>query len=169
MVFLYDQFHAVQYFFMGGGAYRYINARCFNAAVPKYIRQMRQVPLNGIEGAGKKVPQVMRKHLMGRNLRRRAQFLHLMTDIGAIHGAAGFCTEDMAGFNAVRPGIPQQPVPQFLLQDNGAVFAFHADLCPARFCCFHCNIHKLADTDPGAAYRLHQQIKPLVSFVPRRR
>ena len=78
----------------------------------------------------KQMPQVVREHLLRRDLCRLAQRLHHAPNVGAVQRSPAAGHKDRPLADAPRPAIDKQPRTQRPRQKQQAAFALVADLRP---------------------------------------
>ena len=91
-----------------GAAGNNINPCGVDVGMTQNIRKLGYVLLNAVEHSRKQVPQVVRKHLSGIDIRFFAERFHLPPNVGAADGFTRFCDEDHAGFNCLFRCIAEQ-------------------------------------------------------------
>lgn len=74
-----------------------VNACGLDRTMAKHIGKMWKVLFNRVKRAGKKVPQIMRKHLALFHMRRIAEPFHIVENICPVKRPAAFCAEYNAG------------------------------------------------------------------------
>ena len=79
-------------------AFHRINSRCVDTAVSENIGEAHDVLLQAVIGACEEVPQVVRKDLLLRYLRRLTQFFHIVPDVRSVKRFSVFRDKNGAAF-----------------------------------------------------------------------
>ena len=124
-----------------------VDACGVDTAVSQKIRQADDVPLHGIKGSGKQVPQVVGKHLPRGHTRFFAKSFHGAPDTASVEGIAVSGAEDRSLSDPRLFRIGAQCFLQILRKQNTARFIFALDGgLPCRKG-FHSDEFQLADAD----------------------
>ena len=98
-----------------------IDSRRVDARMPQQIGQLRDVPVEAVEGSGKQMPEIVGKDFFCLHSRGAAQAFHLRPDIGTVH------------FSSRRPVPRRYPSPGSIRAAPGR--AFPSEGRPAVFPC----------------------------------
>ncbi len=142
-----------------------VDAGGVDAAVAEDVREAHHVLIPFIIGNGKQMPQIVREHLFGLDLRGQGQFFEHPPDIAAVNRAAGTGDEDLARVDALFFAVRKQLVAERTRQQDLAGLALHTDLRlpPARR--LYGNAPQLGDTNTGGGNRLHQQGQTFIALL----
>ena len=94
---LEDQMKAFQSFDMFASRGDQVDARGIDGTVTEYISQLRHVPADVIEAAGKQVAQVVGKYFSGFHVGHTAQLLHFQPDLFPGQTLAASGEKDLTG------------------------------------------------------------------------
>ena len=88
---LADQSEPVERFRVFASAGEQIDSRGLHAGMPEQVRQPCNISAHPVEAPGEEMPQVVREHLGGLDLRRSAQRFHFRPDLfsGQTFSASG--------------------------------------------------------------------------------
>ena len=160
--FLYYQTHTFHLFAVLRTRRDYINSCGIDAAVAENIGELCYIPFYCIGNTGEQMAQVMRKHLLRIYVCLLAKGFHFTPDICAAYRFACACYKNRTAVNFLLRCIAEQFLFQVFYDKNGSCFPFAVDngfAAPYRLDRY---IRQFADADTRAAYRLQNQIKPLV-------
>lgn len=146
-----------------------IDARGFDAGMAQHIGQLCDILLRVVKGSGEKMAQVVRKHLLAGHIRGGTKGFHLGPDLPAIHRAVRAREEDGAGNDALLPLILAELAAELRRHQDGARFAFEADLDAIDREGCGGDIANLRHADAGGGHQLQQQLQPGVPLPASRR
>ena len=157
--FLHHQMHFFQLPAMFVSRGDDIDAGGVDAAVAQEVRQLCDVLLNGVERAGKKLVQIMGKHLPRFYPRSLTKPLHLRPDVAAVQRSAAFGAEDKPADNARPLGVAQQQLFQLGRQQDHLALSLGVDPDFSVAHCFYGKKAQLGYADARSADGLQEQIQ----------
>ena len=129
----------------------------------KHIGKMGKVLFNRVKRAGKKVPQVMRKHLALFHMRRIAEPFHVVAYVCPVYGSAALCAEYYAGVYMLPRCVFGKLFAKLIRYQHRATFALQAYFGMMLFNGIGGYVAQLAYSYTRCAYGLHYKTQP---FVP---
>ena len=99
----------------------------FYAAVPKDIREFRNVLFYFVEAARKLLSKIMRIHLCQENARAFGQLLHLSPEIAAVNGQPVSCPKDNSFCDSMPARIAEQFGTEFPWNEDRPAFLLAVD------------------------------------------
>ena len=136
-----------------------IDSRRVDARMPQQIGQLRDIPVEAVEGSGKQMPEIVGKDFFCLHSRGAAQAFHLRPDIGTVHGISVFRHEDRSRGDTRLPAVSAQRPAELFRQKDDPLFSLAVHLRPARFQGLHRDEAQFGDADAGGADRLKNEVK----------
>ena len=136
-----------------------INPSRVCAAVAQNIRQLGDVLLNAVKGAGKQLAQIVWKYLAGFDVGGLAEGFHLSPDIASVERLSASRDEDRAGGDAAFLCIIQQQLSQLAGEQDRPRFALAAHRDFSALHRLHREEPQLRHPDAGATDGLQDQPK----------
>lgn len=162
VVFLCYQLHLIKHTFILSAARGNVYARGLYRTMAKHIGKMGKVLFNRVKRAGKKVPQVMRKHLALLHMRRIAEPFHVVAYVRPVYGSAALCAEYYAGVYMLPRCVFGKLFAKLIRYQHGAAFALQAYLRLPLFNGVGGYAAQLAYPYPRCADGLHDKAQPIV-------
>ena len=135
-----------------------INSGGIDAAVPENVGKLCKILFKTVEGACKKMPQVVGENLAWVYIRQSAQIFHFPPDVGSAHRPSVAGNEKGARFDVVLRHIVKQLFLKGLNNQYRARFSFERNRCFSFSGRFNSDELQFADANSRSADRLNQKI-----------
>ena len=122
------QFFQLPRVFRAGG--HEVNPCGVDGGVSQHVRQLGDVPADLIEQRGEQMPEVVGENLGGLHPGFGAQRFHFPPDLAAGDRLSASGEKNLSGGGFLFPGVFQQLPAELGREEDGADFAFQADLRP---------------------------------------